>query len=89
MNWLLWSIGAALFGAALWAVYRAFSNPVFVAKITAYVTSAAFKALLPDLIKAFRPKSPEEQKLDNEAYRRGETCPTKLRPHPDEKGGSK
>ena len=79
MDYLFWIGGAGLLAIAGFAVWRAFQNPAFYAAAIKMIVAA----LLPVILKR---KSPEEEKLDNEAYRRNQVRPTKQRRHPGEGG---
>lgn len=83
MEWLFWVIVAALFGVAALAIWRFLSDPVKVAGLIAFVSSAAFKAALAEILK---PETEDARKKRIEAFKRDEVVPTKQRPHPNEGG---
>lgn len=82
MRWL-WLAGAVLLAVAAGGTWFAFQRPDFVAGLVAIAVAAAWKAIAPALLKR---KTPEEEKLDNEAYARNQARPSKQRPHPGEGG---
>lgn len=81
---IYWLIGLVIAAIAGWGLYRSFRNPKFVARLTAYVGSEAFKALLPSLEKLVARKSPEEEAKDDKAYSEGEQRATPFNRHPGE-----
>ena len=69
MKLWLWLGGGALFMTAAGAVFLAFQSPNFVAGLSALAAGAVWKAIAPAIL---RRKSPEEERLDREAWGRGE-----------------
>lgn len=77
MTWLIWLLAglAALLGIG-YGAYRLISWPSL-----GSLAVTIFNAIAPAILKR---KTPEEEALDREAYRRNEVRPTKQRPHPGE-----
>jgi Na+(H+)/acetate symporter ActP len=76
-RWLLIAAGLALIAVAGLAVYRAFGTPDFVARLVAIAASAAASAVLPDFVRALRPRPFTDDQLAR--IRRGED-PFRRRP---------
>lgn len=83
MEWLFWLGGLSLAGIAAFALWRSFSNPVFVAGLISFVASKAFQAAMAEILK---PETPGAREKRIEAFKRDEVVPTKQRPHPNEGG---
>lgn len=83
MNWVIIIGGVALLGLVIFFLYRFFSNPKKVAGLIAFVSTAAFKAAVAEILK---PETPEKRKARQAAERKDEVLPTKQRPHPNEGG---
>jgi hypothetical protein len=63
MNWLYW-IGGGLFLVAAVAIFMAFRNEKFVARLIAFATSKAVKALWKAIAPAFKPRPLTEEEKD-------------------------
>lgn len=78
----LWIGGAVLLIVAALSTWFAFQRADFVAGLVSVAAAALWKAIGPELLKR---KTPEQEAADHAAYRRGETVPTRHRPHPGER----
>jgi len=85
MTWFLWVAGLFLLAVVGLAMWKNFRSPAFVAGFIAVIMQSFYKYLLPKILKR---KSPEEEAIDREFYRRGEKRPTKFNRHPGEGGNS-
>ena len=81
MTWL-WLAAAVVLAAAAFGVWYAFQRPEFVAGLTAVAAGALWKALRPRLGR----KSAADEAIDHQHAKEGTDRPTKLRPHPGERG---
>ena len=83
MDYLFWIGGIGLAGIAAFALWRALTNPLFVAGLIELFASKAFKAAMAEIL---RPETPEAREKRIEAFRRNEVPATKQRRHPGEGG---
>lgn len=84
-TFIVYSGAAALFCVAALRVWISFGNGKFVADFARTMAVAFLKDAWKIVGKR---KSPIEEAIDREYYRRGETRPTKFNPHP-RNGGSR
>lgn len=82
MKWILGILVAALVAAIFFCVWRWLMDPTFVSALIISVIGSLGGALPIALKFIFKRKSPEEEKLDHEAARRGRLGrSTRFNPH--------
>lgn len=76
-----WLVGVILVGVTSALLWESFTEPTFVAAV-----SAAMSSLVTGFVmgKIFKRKTLDEEAIDRDYFRRGEIAPTKNRKHPNE-----
>ena len=75
MNW--WIVGLVLLACAGGGLFLAFRSPTFVAGLAAIAASAAWKAIIPGMLKGIS-RSPEGVLKDKQTVREGGTPHVKM-----------